>query len=139
MRLYIVYSRSYKNNLVVQQSDNPSQYAYNGHSIEFMGVSELCMGCPDTGRLVVDGVRIGKDIRFGTNVVFYRHYLIVPRYKRFWSRFKLCAIDLHTKKWVELGRAEPLAMPIAVERDTLYYQNSLYDTAPQTLSLAGLG
>jgi hypothetical protein len=124
---------------MMYHSNNPSQYAYNEHYIEFKEVSELCMGCPDTGLLLIDGISVGKNLRFGTNVVFYRHYLIVPRYKRLWSRFKLCTVDLDTKEWIELGKAEHLAMPIAVAGDTLYYQNSLYDTAPQTLSLAGLG
>jgi hypothetical protein len=113
----------------IKPSDNPREYNYLAYTIKFYNVVELGMGGPDTGLILINNIPIPKKY-FGTNILFWKSYIIITQFKPYWvipinGHFKLCIISLSSLEIIEFGKVEVLIMPFKIEGDILYYYNHI--------------
>jgi hypothetical protein len=126
--------------MLLRPVDNPLEYKYNSHTIQFTEVHELVQGGPETGNLIIDNFKLDKKLRFGTNICFYDEYIIVPRYKWSWGlfksgNFKLCLVSLREKKMIEFGKVETLIMPKDVRDKIVFYYTDLDNVNLSSVSI----
>lgn len=119
--------------MILKPVDNPLRYEFNNIIVEFINVHELSQGGPETGNLIINGFGFDKKLRFGTTILFYKQFLILPRYKWSWElfkngNFKLCMIEINSKSILEFGKVEILLMPKEVKEENVLYYTDLNNT-----------
>jgi hypothetical protein len=122
--------------------DNPNKLQYENINIEYFDVQELVQGGPETGKLKINEEVLTGN-RFGTNVIFYKKFLITSTYKKSFGLFTKkgftpCAIQFDNRKIIEIGEPEILFMPFRIENEMLFYFIDLKNEKVKTLSLKEL-
>jgi hypothetical protein len=98
----------------------------NGKEIFYSNVYEICQGCPEVGKLSIDGNIIKREV-FGGPLLYENGFIYVPCFKRKWfnSGFYLARIDTSTLEVVIISEMYQIIDLIKIENNIIYFYNSL--------------
>jgi len=100
----------------------------NGKEVLYLNRYEICQGCPEVGKLSIDGNVIKKEV-FGGPLLYENGFIYVPCFRRKWfnSGFYLAKINTSTLEISIISEMYQIIDLIKIENSTLYF----YDTLEQ--------
>ncbi|MBL1222495.1 hypothetical protein JET18_16705 [Chryseobacterium sp. L7] len=98
----------------------------NGREILYSNTFEICQGCPEVGKLSIDGNTIKKEV-FGGPLLYENGFIYVPCFKRKWfnSGFYLTKIDIFTLEFVIISDMYQIIDLIKIEDNAIFFYNNL--------------
>lgn len=98
----------------------------NNIVIIYNGLYEICQGCPEVGRLSINGKFILKEVFCGP-LLYHDNYIYVPCFRRKWfnSGFYLAKINIDTLEISIISKMYPLIDLIKIENDMIYFYTDM--------------
>lgn len=98
----------------------------NGKEVLYLNTYEICQGCPEVGKLSIDGEIIKKDV-FGGPLLYENGFIYIPCFKRKWfnSGFYLAKINTSTLEMFIISEMYQIIDLIKIENSTIYFYDSL--------------
>lgn len=98
----------------------------NGKEILYLNRYEICQGCPEVGKLSIDGNIIKKEV-FGGPLLYENGFIYVPCFKRKWfnSGFYLTKINTSTLEMFTISEMYQIIDLIKIENSIIYFYDSL--------------
>ncbi|SHG70656.1 hypothetical protein [Chryseobacterium sp. OV279] len=98
----------------------------NGKEVLYLNTYEICQGCPEVGKLSIDGNIIKKEV-FGGPLLYNNGFIYIPCFKRRWfnSGFYLAKINTSTLEIILISDMYQIIDLIKIENFTIYFYDSL--------------
>ena len=98
----------------------------NGKEILYLNRYEICQGCPQVGKLSIDGNIIKKEV-FGGPLLYENVFIYIPCFKRKWfnSGFYLTRINTSTLEVSIISEMFQIIDLIKIENSIIYFYDSL--------------
>jgi hypothetical protein len=108
----------------------------NGKEILYENMYEICQGCPEVGKLFVDGSPIKKEV-FGGPLLYDNEFIFVPCFKRKWfnSGFYLAKINISTLEVFIISDMYQIIDLIKIENNIIYFYDSLEQSEVKEIPL----
>jgi hypothetical protein len=123
------------------KTDNPLNYNINVKlpnemEVSYINMYEICQGCPEVGKLSIDGNVVGKEV-FGGPLLYDNGYIYIPCFKRKWftSGFYLAKINTSTLEILLISDMYQIIDLIKIENFTIYFYDSLEQNFIQSMPL----
>jgi hypothetical protein len=121
--------------------ENPLNYKINIKlpnevQVSYINMYEICQGCPEVGKLVIDGNVIKKEV-FGGPLLYDNGFIYVPCFKRKWfnSGFYLTKVNVSTLEISIISNMYQIIDLIKIENSTIYFYDSLDQNKVQEIYL----
>ncbi|KFE97022.1 hypothetical protein [Chryseobacterium luteum] len=98
----------------------------DGKEILYSNIYEICQGCPEVGKLSIDGNVIKKEV-FGGPLLYDNGFIYVPCFKRKWfnSGFYLAKINTSTLEVIMISEMYQIIDLIKIVDHSIYFYDSL--------------
>ncbi len=98
----------------------------NGKEVLYLNRYEICQGCPEVGKLSIDGTIIKKEV-FGGPLLYEQGFIYIPCFKRKWfnSGFYLTKINTSTLEMFTISEMYQIIDLIKIENSIIYFYDSL--------------
>lgn len=108
----------------------------NGQEVLYLNTYEICQGCPEVGKLSIDGKVIKKEV-FGGPLLYDNGFIYIPCFKRRWfnSGFYLAKINTSTLEIILISEMYQIIDLIKIERFTIYFYDGLEQKEIREVSL----
>jgi hypothetical protein len=108
----------------------------NGKEVSYLNIYEICQGCPEIGKLSIDGNIIKKEV-FGGPILYDNEFVYAPCFKRKWfnSGFYLAKINTSTLEMFLISDMYQMIDLIKIDNSAIYFYDSLEQKESQKISL----
>gem|GEM_PF-126380 len=108
----------------------------DGKEVLYVNRYEICQGCPEVGKLSIDGKIINKGV-FGGPLLYENEFIYVPCFKKKWfnSGFYLSKINLSTLEVSIISEMYEIIDLIKIENSTIYFYDSLEQNETREIPL----
>ena len=106
---------------------------YNRHRIEYFDLHEICQGCPEVGKIRLDGNSI-ENYRFGGPPLFWDNAVFLPLYYKK-DGFQPCLIDLQTTQIKIYPKHFGLVLLKSANSEKMEFFEDLHNTSLITVSI----
>ena len=112
-------------------------YEFNGHRIQYEGITEVSQGGPAIGKLFIDGNDPFPENYFSGPLLFDGQLLFAPLLNKtlFETRFSICTINLNTLRMQIVGPKNILILLEKVENKKIYYFTNREHTKRRNIPL----
>lgn len=98
----------------------------DGIEVFYMNRYEICQGCPEVGKLLINKNLIKKEV-FGGPLLYKSGIIYIPCFKRKWfkSGFYLAKINVSTLEMSLLSEMYNIIDLIKIDESSIYFYDSL--------------
>ena len=126
----------------MRENQTPSAFetrkSFNGHTIEYHDLFEICQGGPEVGTISIDGVPLNGRRIGGPNLISER-YLFVPEHIRkplLGFRFHLLRVDLETLETLVIPKSKKEMIFLKrIEDRKIFFCEDVSETIVSSLDL----
>ncbi|ASW72835.1 hypothetical protein IQ37_05785 [Chryseobacterium piperi] len=108
----------------------------NKKEVLYHDLYEICQGCPEVGKLSIDGNLIKREI-FGGPLLYENGFIYIPCFRKKWfnSGFYLVKINTSTLEFTVISDMYQIIDLIKIENDSIYFYDNLEQSEIREISL----